>query len=75
MKTRIYKNKEAFDQRVDWHENGVGEFHTRLFQNWEDDNKTNVGCYNCVDCINCKNCTEVSHQANKENLYPFYEID
>jgi len=73
MRTRVYKNKEEFDRRVDKHENGVSEFHTRLFKDWKEDNETNVGCYNCVDCIHCKDCIEVSHQANKYGLYHFCE--
>lgn len=61
MKTEIYKSYEDFLKRVDKKENGVSTDFAAKHPNFEEQNKTNTGCWNCYDCSWCENCYACDH--------------
>ena len=56
METKIYKSYEDFVNREDKRENGVSEGFAAKHPDFEEQNKTNTGCWNCYDCKNCDSC-------------------
>jgi len=65
--TIIYDSYEDFDARENKRNNGVSLKFTLRYPNWEEMNKSNLGCWNCtncygcidcIDCTNCKSCVE-----------------
>ena len=60
MKTKIHKNYSEFINRKDRKENGVSESFAKNNPNFEDDNKTNISCWNCSRCSRCSGCSYCS---------------
>ena len=50
MTTEIFETYEDFLKREDKKVNGVSAAFAENNPNWEEDNKTNIGCWNCSDC-------------------------
>ena len=63
MTTKIFNNLDAFLTREDKLVNGVDRAFAAKNKSWEEDNKTNQGCWNCHSCdlcmnsLYCINCT------------------
>ena len=55
MTTQIFKSYEDFKNRPDKAVNGVSEDFAAKFDNWQEMNDTNEGCWGCIDCHACKN--------------------
>ena len=56
MKTKVFKSYADFLNRKDKKINGVSEDFAAEHPDFEEANKTNVGCWNCYDCKNCYDC-------------------
>ncbi len=56
MKTKIYKSYADFLMRENKEENGVSVDFAAEHPDFEEDNKTNIDCWNCYDCKNCESC-------------------
>ena len=56
MKTKIYSTYAEFSEREDKTINGVSPEFAAQHPNWEQDNKTNTGCWNCTSCEGCIEC-------------------
>ena len=55
--TKIFKTRSEFIGREDKEINGVDEYFAKNNPNWENENKTNKGCWNCSDCSRCSGCS------------------
>lgn len=58
FRTQIFTDYEAFLAREDKDVNGVSPEHAEAVPNWEEDNKTNKGCWDCDNCTSCELCVE-----------------
>ena len=56
MKTQVFKSYSAFLERPDKSLNGVSDYFAKLHPDFEEDNRTNIGCWNCQKCRNSKDC-------------------
>lgn len=78
--TRIYENYEYFSQRKNKTENGVSVIFSIQNPNWEQDNKTNEGCWNCSrcsrcsECYGCYDCSDCSRCSACHYCYDCYQI-
>jgi len=54
--TQIYDSYEDFLNRADKSLNGVSQFFANCNPNYEEQNKTNKGCWDCHNCEKCSEC-------------------
>lgn len=69
METKVFKDYDEFSRRKDKSVNGVNQVYATGYPDYEQDNRTNQGCWNCrgcTDCIDCYACTNCSecYRAN-----------
>ena len=62
MKTKICESYEDFLKREDKNTNGVSEDFAAKYPYFEEQNDTNIGCWNCFNCHYCEFC-EYSHNC------------
>ncbi len=58
--TKIFKDRYEFFIREDKTVNGVSEYFASENPDWEEENKSNEGCWNCSDCSGCSGCSDCS---------------
>jgi len=58
IKTQIFSTYGNFLSREDKTVNGVSPEFAAQHPNWEQDNKTNTGCWNCTTSEGCRDCKE-----------------
>jgi len=56
MKTEIFETYQAFLARPNKAINGVSPDYAGANPDYENQNSSNVACWNCIDCIDCENC-------------------
>lgn len=54
--TQIFENYKEFLNRKDKKLNGVSQAFADENPTYEQQNESNVGCYNCIGCTNCRTC-------------------
>ena len=54
--TQVFKNFIDFYHREDKSINGVSPEFAIKYPDYEQDNHTNMGCWNCRDCEDCTDC-------------------
>jgi len=60
MKTEIFKNRSAFNDREDKKINGVSAAFAKENPKWADE-RNNSECWNCSDCSYCSYCSSCSY--------------
>ena len=54
--TKIFATYHDFIYREDRKLNGVSQEFADKYPNYEQQNETNIGCYNCIGCTKCRTC-------------------
>lgn len=67
--TQVFESLQAFRRRRNKKINGVSRQHAIDNPNYEEDNATNVGCWNCKDCIDSIGCYMCEGCKNTEYSY------
>ena len=60
MNTKIYPDYQAFLARANSEENGVSKAFAAKNPDWEEQNKSNKGCWDCSRCSDCSDCSDCS---------------
>ena len=56
MKTKIFASYYDFLCRTNKKMNGVSKAFAKEHPNYEQDNESNIRCWNCISCENCIGC-------------------
>jgi hypothetical protein len=72
MTTQIFKTYLEFSKRDNKSINGVSPKFAENHPNWEDENKTNKGCWNCSGCSGCSDCSGCSGCYHRSDCYDCY---
>jgi len=68
MTTQIFKNYIEFSNREDKSINGVTPDFAKEHPDYEEDNKSNSGCFNCHRCYNCDSCNNCTFCIGCNNI-------
>jgi len=60
MKTEIFADRAAFEERTDKGVNGVTQAFADAHPEWAKE-RNNEGCWSCLDCSHCSYCSCCSH--------------